>query len=268
MRTKIDHINGIGVRVHKGNRSKIKGCEISYCITGIEIISADPIILMNRIHQNVENGIVTIAKNFLRCDGTIKLNYIEKNKDNGVMCAGANNFTRIEKNPSISTNRLAGIKVFECATVSILKNRIFGNFAQGILMVEGTSGHIEQNEIYTNFKANIAFGGEGSSDTVIYNNHIYQSRAEGIFGIEAGYSWIKNNRIHDNNDGIVLFDSSTYISENYINENQRAGIVASGVSFPKIEKNSIFGNISSGVIVRDNSSAMIVNNKVTLLEVY
>ena len=42
--------------------------------------------------------------------------------------------------------------------------------------------------------------------------------------------------------------------------------MASGVSFPKIEKNSIFGNISSGVIIRDNSSAMIVNNKVTLIE--
>jgi hypothetical protein len=42
--------------------------------------------------------------------------------------------------------------------------------------------------------------------------------------------------------------------------------VASGVSFPKIEKNSIFGNISSGVIIRDNSSAMIVNKKVTLIE--
>lgn len=262
LRTKIDHINGIGVRVHKGNRSKIKGCDISYCITGIEVVSADPIILMNRIRQNVENGIVTIAKNYLRCDGTIKLNYIEKNKDNGIMCAGATNFTRIEKNPSISTNRLAGIKVLECGTVSILKNRIFGNFAQGILLVEGTAGHIEQNEIYSNFKANIAFGGEGSGDTVIYNNHIYQSRAEGIFAIEAGFSWIKNNRIHDNNDGIVLFDSSTYISENYINENQRAGIIASGVSFPKIERNSIFGNTTSGVIVRDNSSAMIVNNKV------
>jgi parallel beta-helix repeat protein len=174
---------------------------------------------MNHIKQNVENGIVTIAKNYLRCDSTIKLNYIERNKDNGILCAGANNFTRIEKNPSISTNRLAGIKAMECSTISIIKNRVFGNFAQGILLVEGTSAHIEQNEIYTNFKANIAFGGEGSSDTVIYNNNIYSSRAEGIFAIETGYSWIKNNRIHDNNDGVTMFDSAPFVSENYINEN-------------------------------------------------
>ena len=150
---------------------------------------------------------MTIAKNFLRCDSSLKFNYVEKNKECGILCAGVNNFTRIEK-CSVSTNRRAGIKAFESATISILKNRIFGNFSQGILLVEGTSAHIELNEIYTNFKANIAFGGAGSSDTVVINNDIHSSRAEGIFVIESGYSWIKNNRIHDNNDGITMFDSS------------------------------------------------------------
>lgn len=120
-------------------------------------------------------------------------------------------------------------------------------------MVEGTSAHIELNEIYTNFKANIAFGGAGSSDTVIVNNDIHSSRAEGIFIIESGYSWIKNNRIHGNNDGITMFDSSPHVSENYIHENSRSGILACGCSFPRIEKNNIFGNTTSGIIVRDNS---------------
>ncbi len=174
---------------------------------------------MNNIKQNIENGIVTIAKDFVRCDSTIKMNYIEKNKENGILCAGANNYTRIEKNPSISTNRKAGIKSFECATITIIKNKIFGNFSQGILLVEGTSAHIEQNEVFTNFKANIALGGEGSSDTVIFNNDIYSSRAEGIFIIESGFSWIKNNRIHGNNDGVAMFDSSPHLSENFIHEN-------------------------------------------------
>jgi parallel beta-helix repeat protein len=80
--------------------------------------------------------------------------------------------------------------------------------------------------------------------------------------IESGFSWIKGNRIHDNNDGITMFDSSPHVSENIINENCRSGIIVTGCSFPKIEKNSIFGNITSGVIIRDNSSAMIVHNKV------
>lgn len=53
---------------------------------------------MNRIKQNYENGIVTLTKDKLRCDGIIKYNEIEKNKDNGIYCAGKDNFTRIEKN--------------------------------------------------------------------------------------------------------------------------------------------------------------------------
>ena len=107
----------------------------------------------------------------------------------------------------------------EGAQISIVKNKINSNFAQGILLVEGTSAHIEQNEICTNYKANIAFGGDNSSDTVIYNNKIYSSRSEGIFIIESGYSWIKNNLIYDNNDGIIMFDSSPHVTENTINEN-------------------------------------------------
>jgi parallel beta-helix repeat protein len=105
------------------------------------------------------------------------------------------------------------------AHISIIKNKIHSNFAQGILLVEGTSAHIELNEVFTNYKANIAFGGDNSSDIVIYNNKIYSSRSEGIFIIESGFGWVKNNQIYDNNDGIVMFDSSPHITDNLINEN-------------------------------------------------
>lgn len=83
-----------------------------------------------------------------------------------------------------------------------------------MLLVDSSSGHVEKNEIYQNYKANIAFGGNNSADTVILNNLIYQSRSEGIFAIEAGFSWIKHNEIYDNGDGIILFDSSVHISNN------------------------------------------------------
>jgi F-box protein 11 len=68
---------------------------------------------------------------------------IEKNKENGIVCAGKENYTRIEKNPSVSNNRRAGIKCVEGAHVSIIKNKVCSNFGQGILLVEGTSAHIE-----------------------------------------------------------------------------------------------------------------------------
>lgn len=131
-----------------------------------------------------------------------------------------------------------------------------------MLLVEGTSAHIEQNEIYMNFKANIAFGGEGSSDTVIYKNKIYSSRSEGIFAIESGFAWIRENEIYDNNDGIILFDSSPHLHLNKISENQRAGIIVSGSSFPLIDYNTISSNSTSGIIVRDNSMVKMVENNV------
>jgi len=53
---------------------------------------------MNQVTKNYENGIVTIAKNNLRCDGKIKYNTIEKNKENGILVAGKENYTRILKN--------------------------------------------------------------------------------------------------------------------------------------------------------------------------
>ena len=84
---------------------------------------------MNKIKQNFENGIVTIAKNELRCDGLIKYNEIEKNKDNGILCAGKANYTRIEKNPIIANNRRAGIKAVENASIAVVKNKIYSNFA-------------------------------------------------------------------------------------------------------------------------------------------
>jgi len=193
LRVKVDNIDGSGFRVHKGNSCQIQGCEVTKCQTGIEVVSAEPYIVMNKIKQNFENGIVTIAKSEMRCDGLIKFNEIEKNKDNGILCAGKENYTRIEKNVMISNNRRAGIKALEGAMLTIVKNKISSNFAQGILLVEGTSAHIELNEISTNFKANLAFGGDSSSDTTVLNNKIFSSRSEGIFVIESGFSWIKGN---------------------------------------------------------------------------
>ena len=99
-------------------------------------------------------------------------------------------------------------------------------------MVDTASGYIEKNQIYQNYKANIAYGGNNSADTIILNNLIYQSRSEGIFCIEAGFSWIKHNDIYDNSDGIIMFDSCNNISNNEIHENQRSGIICTGSSFP------------------------------------
>ena len=131
------------------------------------------------------------------------------------------------------------------------------------MLAETTSAHIEQNDIYTNFKANIALGGINSGDTMIVRNRIRESRAEGIFMLETGFCQILMNEIYGNNDGIVMTDSTCLLERNDITENARAGVICSGLSFPKITKNVIAHNLVSGVLFRDEAIADCSYNKVS-----
>jgi len=128
--------------------------------------------------------------------------------------------------------------------------------------VESTFAHVEKNTLKGNYKAQIAFGGAASCDCVILKNEISRGRCEGIFANESGFAWICKNKIFTNGDGIILFDSTCNITDNDISENQRSGITCTGASFPKIERNSIYGNIQSGINIRDNSQALIRYNRV------
>ena len=255
-------MRGPGIRINKGNQAKIKGCEITQSKSGIEVVSAQPTIVMNTIEKNHESGIISMTRKDLRCDALIKYNTIQRNKDCGIVCTGENNFTRIEKNLCVNQNAKAGIKAENDAQISITNNKIAKNFGQGILLVESTWAHIEANEINENFKANIALGGAKAADSVILRNEIKSSRCEGIFLIETGFCWIHRNTIEDNADGIVMFDSTPHLAENQISNSMRSGVMCCGSSFPKMEKNQIYGNHQSGLNFRENSEALMIENKV------
>ena len=167
IRVTIENIVGPAIAVYKGNYAKIKGCELRNSKTGVHVLSAQPHILMNTISKNADDGILTESINNLRCDALIQFNTIVKNRRNGILCTGLNNHTRIERNLKISNNTFAGIKAMENASIVVSLNNISGNFAQGVLLAESTYGHVERNKITANYKANIAFGGKESCDTVI-----------------------------------------------------------------------------------------------------
>lgn len=93
-------------------------------------------------------------------------------------------------------------------------------------------------------------------------NRILDSRSEGIFIIESGFSQIHANEICGNNDGIVMFDSSPQLLANDICENARSGVIIGGCSFPRIERNLIAHNITAGILLRDEALAKCINNKV------
>ena len=102
------------------------------------------------------------------------------------------------------------------------RNYIHTNYNQGICIVEGSSCKITENTISKNLKANIAFGGKGSSATKIERNEISKSIAEGIFMVKVEAAALVNeNIICDNLDGITLLDSYGKITNNLIEGNQR-----------------------------------------------
>ena len=65
------------------------------------------------------------------------------------------------------------MKASDSAQIKIVNNDIFSNFGQGILLVDSASALIEKNKIFRNYKANIAYGGNFSADTLILNNRIF-----------------------------------------------------------------------------------------------
>lgn len=51
LRLKIDNIDGPGIKVYKANRAKIKGCELTKCQIGLEVMCGGPFILLNKIYK-------------------------------------------------------------------------------------------------------------------------------------------------------------------------------------------------------------------------
>ena len=80
--------------------------------------------------------------------------------------------------------------------------------------MENSSAFIEENAVFHNIKANIAFGGSLSENTVIIGNKIYNSSSEGIFVMLSGPCMIYNNQIYNNYDGIVVLEGVPEISFN------------------------------------------------------
>lgn len=117
-------------------------------------------------------------------------------------------------------------------------NFIHQNYCQGILLEEGCSADIFSNHIKGNLKANIALGGQGSTDSKIKKNLIEKSKKEGIFVVEGGESLlIQTNIITDNENGIVLLHSDGIIDSNLISENELSGISVVSETVAKIENN-------------------------------
>ena len=134
----------------------------------------------------------------------------------------------------------------------VLKNKIYKNHKEGILVIENTNSVIEKNILSHNIECNIGLGGINSHHTLIVENIISNSPGPGIILVEAS-SHIFRNDITNNFDGIVLINSRGEMRRNYIYKNNNNGIVCKEFSAPIIVENFLTRNISIGMFLRDKS---------------
>ena len=128
------------------------------------------------------------------------------------------------------------------------------------MLVDGSCGKINRNNIYGNLKSNIAHGRAENFDISIKENNIFKGRCEGIFILDGGTSKISKNVIYENTDGVVLVNSTPVVSKNNIYANRRAGVIAAGSSEPCIIENEVHKNGAVGINFRNKSSGEILRN--------
>eukprot|EP00826_Nyctotherus_ovalis_P021528 TRINITY_DN1696_c0_g4_i3.p1 TRINITY_DN1696_c0_g4~~TRINITY_DN1696_c0_g4_i3.p1 ORF type:complete len:411 (-),score=83.17 TRINITY_DN1696_c0_g4_i3:264-1496(-) len=255
--------NGIGIYCYYGTMPLIIENMMRKNHIGVFVESADPMIFRNEIKNCFESAVIFTTIEEIGCGGELSMCTIRENEEHGVVIKGKMCNPKIYCNLEISLSKLAGIKVTERARPVISNNLIKNNLGQGILLVEGSSAHILRNDIEGNVKANIAFGGILSGDTIIEQNNIILGRSEGIFMIEGEYAIITQNVIRENMDGILLSTASPLISHNRIIDNKRCGIVMINSCNPRVTHNKIIKNYACGILVRQNSLGLIEKNEVT-----
>ena len=252
---------GSGMILKKCFNAKIIGnLFISNLLDGAELTDCDGFVMMNNFEKNKRNGLVLEAIEESN-EAKIFKNKFDENYKNGIDILGNNNKCFINQNDQISGNYLNGIYVHNEARPEIKFNKIFQNYHHGILVESNSSALIEQNKIYENLRTNIAFGGQLTRNTRIIENEIYNSRNEGIYVVDADGGEIGNNKIYNNNEGMILIrcrDVFIYCNEFY--KNMRTAILLSDQSTATLLKNEIYENYFIGLLVRDQSEGRFKDN--------
>ncbi len=216
--------------------------------------------MLNEFVKNGENGLLVNA--FVRkTEVKVSKNTFCENAYNGLLVNGRFNNCIVQGNTKITGNMKSGICVNGLAFPVIKQNQIYTNLHQGVLICDDASACVEENKIFGNIKANVAFGGETGLMTRIVNNEIYRARCEGVFVIDSNGGIIARNRIFENNDGLVLFGAKGIeVSENDIMNNVSSGGLIGAESEPKFFQNQIKDNKFIGIMFRDSSKGDYKDN--------
>lgn len=199
----------------------------------------DTIYVFNGIYK--EN--ILISKNRLTLVGEDKESTIIKGDGNKhtITIELANNVTitsfSITTEPLVS--EFAGIYIYNCIDTLIQNNLIFEN-GQGIKCKDAQSFNISNNEIFKNIK--------------------FEWNAAGIW-IESGNHWVvRKNRIYENVGGILVigvfgnYIPSPVIECNKITDNTDSGLIFDSCKCITIQKNEITNHYQGIFIINSHNS--------------
>ena len=202
----------------------------SIIYAGIIINSNYNIIFNNRLFNNGIGIIINGSKNNL-----IKTNSCEYNNEAGIKIFNGYNTTIM--NNSICNNRKSGISIANSQNISVLSNHCDNNSMNGV-------------------------SGEYIRNLSLEDNQCKNNSLSGFYFTYIDDSFIINNNLISNKDGLKFSGSNNQIVSNRVHDNQFSGFSISGGTNHNniVEKNEIFTNHIG--IYLDHSFSNIINQNI------
>jgi parallel beta-helix repeat protein len=265
--------NQSGIKIFKSsNHNLIKNNTIMYNGIGITVMSAENIILNNKISGNDE-GIHFENEDFIRLvtyRNNISNNDITFNKDVGIILYASEE--NMFYNNNISSNGDSGIILWHYEAKSpdnnlFLNNTLMYNYKYGIKIERGKENKIIGNDIIYN-KINGIYIYTEAINTHIESNNITMNEEDGIFLDEFSYAFIDNNTISYNKGNGIAFEIGNYqyktAKYNYITQNRIFSNTLRGIYLAKsennvVEYNSIFSNDAGLILEYSNNNRIEFN---------
>lgn len=258
------HYNNFGIWAEAGGEPLIIDNTIEWNMyDGIYAVSrVNPIIKNNLIWNNIDDGIHILAFN----TGEVSNNTIIHNRDMGVVLSVRANM--LVKDNNISENFDAGIWV-RASGPTIHHNLITNNTRNGIRIFDCKVSQgcpktvVANNTIAYNNKESGLYPGifVENADPHIINNYIAFNDAEGIYLRMGSGGNISSNAIINNQIGVSLNESSTWVVNNNPISGNIAGIYVRGGE-PLIRENVITNN-KYGIYTYDDAQPGIYKNVIS-----
>jgi len=156
----------------------------------------------------------------------------------------------------------SGIELDNVQNCKVFENNVSNNGARGIYLNLASNNHIINNKISSNSDAGIHLSGS-SNNNITSNGISYNSHVGIVLRGSSSNNITNNNVLHNNGGGIDLGGSSNTITQNKISNNNY-GLLIDG------NQNYIFGNIilmndGMGVYIFESSFNNIINNNISTI---